>query len=235
MMKSLVHTSCGRLLKDTIFNSFPRTISLILGFWFFFIAYGHAHEHPWFLPMSAIDRRSFDGVRVTDIGNFGAHRNARPGIPAHFHTGIDIYSWDGTSRFVFPSAPGAVVSVRRDGPFAQVVILHEDETSDPLWTVYEHVAGIRVRVGDRVSPDVPIARLMTSKELDRHGWQFNHLHFEILKRPPRVLRPTSEHPERYLGTYALSCTTEAELNATYHDPVPFLRRRWLEQKPTAAP
>ena len=41
-------------------------------------------------PVGADKRITPDEIRLTAIGDFGYPRKARPGIPAHLHTGIDI-------------------------------------------------------------------------------------------------------------------------------------------------
>jgi hypothetical protein len=49
---------------------------------------------------------------------------------------------------------GIVISVRQDGPYAQLIIEHG--SSQKFWTVYEHVAGIKVRLNEQVTPYLPI-------------------------------------------------------------------------------
>lgn len=165
-----------------------------------------------------------DSVRLTKIGGFGLLRRARPGVPAHLHTGADISRPSANYRDepVYPVARGRVVSLRDDGPFAQIIIEHLSPDGARLWTVYEHVAGIRCALGDTVSPDRPMARFMDRRELDRHGWQFDHLHLELLRvaPPPRPANPRLPFC-RYM-TYGLTCYTREELEARYLDPLLFL-------------
>ncbi len=134
----------------------------------------------WFTPVAAEDRSVWSALELTPIGAFGHIRPARPQVPAHLHTGIDIMRPQDnyTDEPVFPTFPGTVISKRDDGPYAQVIIEHALPDRRSIWTVYEHVAGIAVSVGDSVNPDDPIARFMNEPELDRHGWQFNHVHKE---------------------------------------------------------
>ena len=97
---------------------------------------------------------------------------------------------------------------------------------DSVWTVYEHIAGIRVSVGEVISAAEPIARFMNKQELDRFGWQFDHVHFEVLRHPLRPLMPSSDTPYRFFGTYSLECYTLADLQRYYHDPIEFLEMQW---------
>jgi murein DD-endopeptidase MepM/ murein hydrolase activator NlpD len=173
------------------------------------------------LPVRTIDRYSISSLSLTEIGDFGVLRKERAGIPAHFHTGIDIKR--PTDNYqdepVFPIAEGIVISIRRDGPYAQIIIEHEE--GQKLWTVYEHIAGITVNLYDKVNPEIPIARFMNKNELDEFGWQFNHFHFEILKIHPNELAQRDSNPERLLSSYTLVCYTVEELTRKFYDPIEF--------------
>jgi len=185
----------------------------------------------WLLPIAVKDRTTWTSVQLTHIGSYGLKRKARPGIPAHLHTGIDIqrplqnYEYEP----ILPVASGTVISMRDDGPFAQIIIEHKLPHEDPVWTVYEHIAGIMVTVGDIVLPHEAIARFMNRQELERYGWQFDHVHFEVLKVRPRPLKPTSKTPLRFFSTYSLECYTELDLRKYYYNPISFMEERWLHE------
>ncbi len=175
------------------------------------------------LPVSTADRSALETLRLTEIGKFGLKRKSRPGIPAHLHTGIDIRR--PKSNFVnepiFPISEGVVISKRSDGPFAQLIIEHRSKAGS-YWTIYEHIAGIEVTLWEPVNPDTPIARFMNLKELNRYGWQFDHLHLEVMKiRPIQLTDPSN--PERKFTTYSLSCFEESELLSRYFNPIDFLK------------
>lgn len=176
------------------------------------------------VPVQTEDRKSISTLRLTKIGEFGLMRKSRPNVPAHFHTGIDINRPSGNyvNEPVFPMSEGIVISKRQDGPYAQLIIEHED----PLcWTVYEHIAGIKVDLNDKVSPDKPIARFMNKSELDRYGWQFDHFHFEILKMKPLRMKADAGNPDRRYSSYSLICYTREELNNYFYSPADFLTAR----------
>lgn len=177
----------------------------------------------WLLPIGVKNRTSADNVLLTSIGIFGLKRAARPTVDAHLHTGVDLCRPHSgfNEEPVYPASGGTVVSVRADGPFAQIIIEH---TQERVWTVYEHVAGIRVHYGDSVTPDMIIARFMNKQELYQYGMHFNHLHFEIIRHAPRKLPPTTLLPERHCGTYALTCKDEIELLRCYYNPLDYLIR-----------
>lgn len=177
-------------------------------------------QHGWRLPVDC----HLDTVRLTRIGEFGQQRRARPGFPAHLHTGVDIArpSDNYDDAPVYPVARGLVVSLRDDGPYAQVIIEHSLPDSGKLWSVYEHVAGIACALGDTAIPEQPIARFMSRTELDRHGWQFDHLHLELMKVSPRPRRADPRLPYCRLMTHGLTCCTREELEARYLDPLVFL-------------
>jgi len=185
----------------------------------------------WLLPIAVENRTTWASVQLTHIGSYGLTRKARPGIPAHLHTGIDIKRprQNYEDEPVFAVAPGTVISMRDDGPFAQIIIEYRLPHGDPVWTVYEHIAGIMVTVGDIVWPHDPIARFMNRGELDRYGWQFDHVHFEVLKVCPRALKPTGKTPLRFFSTYSLECYTESDLEKYYYDPMSFMEAQWSHE------
>lgn len=191
-------------------------------------AESHRGGSEWHLPIAAADRQSLRGLRITPIGDFGRPRKARPRAPAHLHAGLDFMRPGSYSReaAVHPIGPGVVISVRDDGPFAQIMVAHGPPGKAGPWSVYEHVAGIKVRPGDKVTPQLPMARFMTRAELDRYGWQFDHLHLEILKTAPKAIRPTERLPHRRFSSYNLGCRNEAELAMHFADPARFLDSAW---------
>jgi murein DD-endopeptidase MepM/ murein hydrolase activator NlpD len=181
-----------------------------------------------FSPINSINRQSIDQIQLTQIGAFGEFRIERPNIPAHYHTAIDILRPGNTSnaQFIFPIADGEIISIRNDGPFAHIIIAHEIKGVGRFWTIYEHISEIRVSVGQIVSHDDVIARFMNKTELDHYGWQFNHLHFEVLKVEPKSMRSSQTHPQRNYNSYSLDCFTKTELNLRYYDPVQFFTIFW---------
>jgi len=181
----------------------------------------------WLLPVRHQNRKCLDDLELTEIGGFCVIREARPGIPAHMHTGIDIRrpSDNYENEPVFPAARGLVVSFREDGPFAQIILEHVTAEGDTLWTVYEHVSGIGVRINEVVIPQQPIARFMSEDELNRYGRHFDHLHFEIMKSRPIPVKPGKDLSFRRFRTYGLHCGSIDELQGHYIDPLRFLEDR----------
>ncbi|MBN1482980.1 hypothetical protein JXA70_22095 [candidate division KSB1 bacterium] len=182
----------------------------------------------WYLPIETKDRQSLEGVELTHIGSYGLLRIARPGIPAHLHTGVDLKRPQNNyiDEPIFPVARGTVISLRDDGPFAQIIIQHTLADSTSLWTVYEHIAGIQTRLFESVDPHRPIARFMTREELNKYGWQFDHVHLEIMKVKPKPRIPDQRRPFLYYGTYCLVCYTQADLDERYYDPLKFIQEQW---------
>ena len=176
------------------------------------------------LPIHVENRTSLAGLRLTEIGSFGLIRKARPGIPSHHHTGVDIKRPSGNYENdpIFPIAEGVVISKRDDGPYAQVIIEH-NISGEIFWSIYEHIAGIRINLHDLVSTEQRIARFMNRQELNEYGWQFDHFHLEILKKSPVQIVPTTAQKERHFMSYTLRCYTEQDLTTFYYDPISFLR------------
>ncbi|MGB0431730.1 MAG: M23 family metallopeptidase [Bacteroidia bacterium] len=174
------------------------------------------------LPVSTYNRSTIESIELTKIGEFGLLRKARPEVAAHYHAGIDIKrpSKNYVNEKIYPIDDGIVISIRDDGPFAQIIVEHAG--NEKFWTVYEHVSGIEVDLFDDVNPDKPIARFMNKSELDKYGWQFDHLHFEVLKVKPLKLKPAKNTPKRLFSSYSLTCKTKVELNKYFYNPIEFL-------------
>lgn len=180
------------------------------------------------LPIHTKNRQSFEQIELTHIGEFGMMRKARPGIPAHHHTGIDIKRPNNNynEEPVFSISKGEVISMRNDGPFAQIIIQHQLDETTIIWSIYEHIAGIKVVTGDIVDCNIPIARFMNTNELNQYGWQFDHLHLEILKIPPVKREPKPNQPYLYFRTYNLECYSEDDLFSRYFYPHEFFKMMW---------
>jgi murein DD-endopeptidase MepM/ murein hydrolase activator NlpD len=188
--------------------------------------FGSGRKTDLYLPIRSSDRQSVKSLSLTHIGQFGLLRKERTGVSAHYHTGIDIKrpSNNYDDEPIFSIYNGIVISIRKDGPYAQLIIEH---LSNPkFWTVYEHVAGITVSLNENVNPDSPIARFMNKQELNKYGWQFDHFHFEILKIKPIELKYDPSKPERRYASYTLNCLTLAELYKYFYEPIKFLKFRF---------
>lgn len=212
------------MIKGITFNFIKLQIFLLLCI----SNISHAFPTDWLTPVSIENRNSWESLQLTEIGSFSHIRKARPGIPEHLHTGIDIMRPGNNynDEPIFAVSYGIVISKRDDGPFAQIIIEHP-AGEHKIWTVYEHVSGVSVSVGDKVTPYQPIARFMNKEELTRYGWQFNHVHFEILKHEPKPIKPSYKTPSRYFNTYNLECYTKDELERYYYDPLEFTGLHFL--------
>lgn len=183
-------------------------------------------EPVFYLPVKLANRKSTEALQLTGIGEFGLIRKERPGIPAHYHTGIDIKRPNNNyeDEPIFPVTDGVVISKRVDGAYAQLIIEHK-LNAKKFWTVYEHIAGIRVNVGEPVTPASPIARFMNRYELNKHGWQFDHFHFEVLKIAPAKIKPNDARPDRYFSSYTLVSYTKEDLKKYFHHPIEFFKEQ----------
>lgn len=180
------------------------------------------------LPIRVENRKSVKELKLTSIGEFGIRRKERPKVPSHYHVGIDLKR--PTNNYqdepIYAISEGVVISKRDDGPYAQLIIEHYEPQK--YWTVYEHIAGITVSLYDEVNTKEPIARFMNKEELNRYGWQFDHLHLEVLKKEPIRLKRDYKNPERYFSTYSLICFTKDELHRYYYNPLDFLSKQFKQ-------
>lgn len=177
----------------------------------------------FFVPIEIENRQNISQIQLTEIGKFGVWRRERPNVPAHFHTGIDIKRPNNnySNQPIYPVTVGKVISIRRDGPFANIIVEHS-LNNQTFWTLYEHIAGIKVKINENVHPLVPIARFMNKEELNKFGWQFNHFHLEILKEKPIRINPTKKLQERFYNSYSLICFSHNDLNNYYYNPIEFI-------------
>lgn len=192
----------------------------------FCLALAQSAVSKWYLPVQTEDRVSLQSLRLTPIGKFGLLRKARKGIPEHLHTGIDIVRPNAnyTDEPIFPASEGIVISMRDDGPFSQIIIEHKDELYGKIWTVYEHVSGIRCTIGQKVFPQDTIAQFFPRDELNRYGWQFDHLHFEVMKAHPLPVEYRKRLPSFRYTTYALTCYTIELLHQRMIDPMTLFKQ-----------
>jgi len=184
-------------------------------------------QQAWYIPVNLPNRSNVNDITLTNIGKFGIIRKARPKVPAHYHTGMDICrptdNYD--DEPILPACKGIVISVRDDGPYAQIIIEHIPDSAGTLWTVYEHVAGIQCSVGDSVTPSQTIARFFNKKELQKYGWHFDHFHFEIIKQRPRKIDPPENLPQLHYRSYAITCYTKDQLQKRMINPMEFLKEK----------
>jgi hypothetical protein len=199
-----------------------RVLIIIL---FIFSSVNSGENDLLLLPINSETRQNIGEMKLTQIGQFSKLRKERTSVPAHYHTGIDIKRPKENYEMepIFPITKGLVVSKRDDGPFAQIIIEHR-KSNILFWTVYEHIAGIQVEVGNEVNPYMPIARFMNKQELNRYGWQFDHFHFEVLKIKPIELFPDSEHLDRFYGSYTLICYSISDLEKYFYNPISFFEK-----------
>lgn len=174
------------------------------------------------IPIVTTGEFSIHNIHLTEIGQFGVWRKDRPSVPGHFHTGIDIKrpSQNYYDAPILSIAKGTIISKREDGPYAQLIIEHRINEKY-FWTVYEHIAGIKVSVHDKIEAGTIIARFMNRDELNQYGWQFDHFHFEVLKIRPFKLAPDPGKPERHYRSYSLQCFTREDLNRYFYNPIEF--------------
>jgi hypothetical protein len=184
----------------------------------------------WHIPANYKNIGGIDDVKLSNIGRFGLLRVARPTVPAHYHTGIDIVRPDTNywNQPVFPASKGNIVSIIDDGPFSQIIIMHEAGGKN-YWTVYEHLHVREKDIGKEVDWNDTIGWYFNKNELTTYGWQFDHLHFEILKIEPAPVKPTKRYPARQYQTYAITCSTKKELETRQENPVEFLRGNFINR------
>ena len=110
----------------------------------YLILFGYLHSQnssDIYLPIATKDRQSWKTIKRTKIGAFGLIRKARPGIPAHLHSAVDMKrpSQNYLNEKIYAIKSGIVISMRDDGAFAQIIIEHKQKSRPTFWSVYEHI------------------------------------------------------------------------------------------------
>lgn len=170
----------------------------------------------WRIPLGAENRKSFNSIKWEKDAHFMS-----PRIGGHLHTGIDLMkSIHNVGAKIYAASNGRVVSIYAREPHKAVMVMHQLASGETIYSVYVHITDIQVSIGETVDSNTFIARLMNAEQLNKYGWEFNHVHFEILRGKPRI-----ETPGKYLS-YSVLCNTQEEVNKHFYNPVSFFHRMW---------
>lgn len=173
----------------------------------------------WKLPLRTDSRKDLKSVFWEHDAHFLAKRKG-----GHFHTGIDIMNpKGGLCEKIFAASRGEVVSIYTIEPNRGVMIKHILPSRETVYSVYVHVTNVQVKIGDIVTSDTVIATLMDKQQLNNFGWEYNHLHFEILKKPR-----TCEIGK--ILSYSTKCRTIKEVEKHFYNPIDFLQSMWNSEK-----
>jgi murein DD-endopeptidase MepM/ murein hydrolase activator NlpD len=160
-------------------------------------------------PFKDPDRKNLRTLRRRIIGRYGDYRRSYK--PGHLHAGTDFRG--AFEELVYPIARGEVYLLFREFPHKTIVIRHDHPVGEIFYSLYVHVEDIRVREGEAVDENTPLARLFTEDELFRADFGTDvHLHLEI--------RPSLEDG----GAASYSSMNRADLDRFCMDPLVFFRR-----------
>ena len=115
--------------------------------------------------------------------DFGIRKHPVTGIP-HFHTGVDLLTATNDDN-VHPVKPGIIVMAEFHSTYGNTVVVRHTNGVESL---YAHLSGITVKVGDKVTMDDVIGRIGNTGVSTG-----KHLHLEILVggypvNPQKVIR-----------------------------------------------
>lgn len=175
----------------------------------------------WKLPLKTVDRQDWSTVRLEPDAHFKSLRAPFGPVKLHYHTGIDLQNGSviEPGEPVYAIAAGKVIAIEDPPPQRKIVIEHVLPDENRIWSVYYHIIGEQVQVGDRVDTETIIARIMNASELDTYGWEYNHVHLEIMKK---LSPPVSEYYERKTFT----CYSAAEVDAYFSDAEVWLKNHF---------
>ena len=180
----------------------------------------------WKLPLKTADRQDWSTVFFEHDAFFKTMRSPFGNVKLHYHTGVDVqqnggagYS-DRSGMPVFAIATGKVVAIEDPIPQRRITIEHKLPDGTVVWSVYCHIADEQISVNQIVDTETVIARRMNGPELDQFGWEYNHVHLEILKKLPAYVTD-------YNHRKTFTCYTEMEVDEYFYDPVKFLNNHFV--------
>lgn len=175
----------------------------------------------WKLPLNTTDRQDWSTIFLEPDAHFKALRAPFDLVKLHYHTGIDLLNKtiESFGEPVYAIAAGKVIAIKDPPPQRRITIEHLLPNGEKVWSVYIHIIDEKVKIGDIVDSETVIARLMNATELEYYGWDYNHVHLEIMKvLPPYV----SEFYQRK----TFSCYTLEEVNKYFYDPKEYLKNHF---------
>lgn len=176
----------------------------------------------FYLPVDIPDRRVLKKSYITQKGEFGIWRKSYKNIMSHYHTGIDFKNPGkkaGQIEPVLSSGIGIVKSVIKNGPSSCVIIEHTLRNNKKIYSVYLHITDITVKINDTVNEKSIIGTFIDHTKLDKWGEYLNHLHFEMLKVPPKFIG--FEKNDSLFYPYSIDVRSKSELVEKYYDPTIF--------------
>ena len=174
----------------------------------FFLAISHVYAEKTkdiYLPVCINNRNDYQELITRSLDGFGAYR-----IAGHKHAGLDIKgSYD---ESVYSIGIGVVKAIYGEYPYKTVLIEHQLENGEVIYSGYTHIEDIVVNENDRVTENTRIGRMFNKEEYIKSEFYENHLHFEIRRTM-----------ERYKGI-SIKCFTLEELTEYFYDPRIFFRK-----------
>ena len=188
-----------------------------------FVSFNRPIANIWKLPLETDNRQNWSTIIMEPDAHFKALRAPFENVKLHYHTGIDLQSRNNNrpEESIYPIAAGKVIAIEDPPPQRRITIEHILPDRTKVWSVYIHIMAEKVKVGHIVNTETVIARLMNPVELENFGWEYHHIHLEIMKKLPPF---ASEFYERKTFT----CYTEDEVDEYFYDPVVFLRNHFEE-------
>ncbi|MEO0237999.1 MAG: M23 family metallopeptidase [candidate division WOR-3 bacterium] len=179
----------------------------------------------FYLPIDVENRRVLKSFYINPEGDFGIWRKPYKGIKGHYHTGIDFKnpgSKKGALEPIFSCGIGIVKSVIKNGPSSTVIIEHTLRNNKKVYSVYLHISDIMVNINDTVDEKTVLGSFIDYKNLDKWGEFLNHLHFEMLKVPPKFVG--FDRGDSIFNSYSINIKRKDEIDDFYFDPKIFFIR-----------
>ncbi len=175
---------------------------------FVFISFQHLNSEAIktiLLPINVTNRNNYEELVKRSLDGFGAYRTA-----GHKHAGLDIEGRFGEP--IYSIGIGIAKVIYGEYPYKTVLIEHQLENGEIVFSGYTHIEDIAVKENDVVDENTNIGRMFNKEEFIRSEFYKNHVHFEIRKTM-----------DRYKGI-SIKCYTMAELSKNFYDPLVFYKK-----------
>lgn len=179
----------------------------------------------FYLPIDVENRRVLKPSYINSSGDFGIWRKPYRGINGHYHTGIDFKNpgnKKGALEPIFSCGVGIVKSVIKNGPSSTVIIEHTLRNNRKVYSVYLHISDIMVSPNDTVDEKTVLGSFIDYKKLDKWGEFLNHLHFEMMKVPPKFVG--MDRGDSIFNSYSIEIKKKNIIDDYYFDPKIFFIR-----------
>ncbi len=146
----------------------------------------------FFTPFEEADRQAFQTFQQRVVKPYSESYSAT--LTSMRYTGVGLQGEFGET--VYAIGAGEVVRITGEAPHTEVVVAHALSRRTRIFSVYARINDVRVRVGDMVTEETPIGRMLNREEYAASGFSEQRLHLEV-RQTLNAYRSRSPHYLKY--------------------------------------